>query len=187
MRRCLLLFMLLSACASPNPRLYTLASVPGPAVAAPARIIDVHPVGLARYLDRPGIVARVDPYRVTLVDNARWAEPFPDMLSRVLAADLARRLPNSTVFTAASPITAPPDLGVEVDIQRFDALARFELVATIALQKSGQAAKVTHFRRAAPMPSGGEESQIATMSALLGELADDIAAMIGHEPGLGAP
>ncbi len=174
------LLLLLAGCASPNPKLYTLARVPGPPVAAPARVIEIRHVGLARYLDRPGIVASVDAYRVTLADNARWAEPLPDMLARVVAADLGARLPGSTVFTAASAISAAADVTVEIDIQRFDAGPRFALVAALALQRSGRTPKLTTVSLSAP-PPGGEESQIATMSRLLGELADRIAAIVADE------
>ena len=171
------LLLLLAGCASPNPKLYTLARVPGPAVSAPARVIEIRHVGLARYLDRPGIVTRVDAYRVTLADNARWAEPLSDMLARVIAADLAARLPASTVFTAAGAISAAPDVSVEIDIQRFDAGARFALVAALAVQHPSSAPRLATVSLSAP-PPGGEENQIATMSRLLGDLADRIAAIV---------
>ncbi len=174
------LLWLLAGCASPNPKLYTLARVPGPVVSAPARVIEIRHVGLARYLDRPGIVTGVDAYRVTLADDARWAEPLADMLARVIAADLGARLPNSTVFTAASAISAAPDVTVEIDIQRFDAARRFALVATLALQHPGSTPTLTTISLSAPAPSG-EDSQIATMSTLIGELADRIAGLIGEE------
>ncbi len=171
---------LLAGCASPNPKLYTLARVPGPAVAAPAQTIEIRHVGLARYLDRPGIVTRVDAYRVTLADDARWAEPLADMLARVIAADLSARLPGSTVFTAASAISAAPDVTVEIDIQRFDAGSRFTLVAALALRHAGEAPKLTTISLAAPPPTG-EENQVATMSRLLGDLADRLATLIAND------
>jgi uncharacterized lipoprotein YmbA len=174
------LLCLLAGCASPNPKLYTLARVPGPAAASTLRVIEIRHVGLARYLDRPGIVTHVDAYRVTLADDARWAEPLPDMLARVVATDLGARLPGSTVFTAASAISAEADVTVEIDIQRFDAGTRFDLVAALALQRAGGAPKLVTVNLSAP-PPGDEESQIATMSALLGELADRIAALIRDE------
>lgn len=175
-----LLPLLLAGCASPSPKLYTLGTVPGRLVSAPARVIELRHIGLARYLDRPGIVERVDAYRMTLADDARWAEPLPDMLARVLAADLGARLSGSSVFTAASPITATPDRIIEIDIQRFDAEASFDLIANVAIQKPGATPRLATFHLSAPAP-GGEEDQIATMSRLLGELADHIAEMLEKE------
>jgi hypothetical protein len=51
-----LAFLLLSACSSPDPTLYALQSLPGTAVAAPTRVIEVRRPGLAGYLDRPSII-----------------------------------------------------------------------------------------------------------------------------------
>ncbi|HWA81587.1 MAG TPA: PqiC family protein [Acetobacteraceae bacterium] len=181
---------LAAGCASPNPTLYTLAPLPGPALGAPRRIVLVREVSLARYLQRPGIVRSSADYRLDVLANDWWGEPLGAMLGRVLVADLATRLPGSTVLAESVAITTDANIAVEVSIQQFeeDASGAVVLNATFVLVGRRSTAAPRTFSvsvpaspLAGPGALGGEAAvaaQVAAMSTALARLADAIAAAI---------
>ena len=109
-----------ASCASPDPKLYTIAPVPGSELSGGPKVIAVHGVGVARYLQRSQIVQSSADYRVVLRANSWWGEPVDAMLGRVLAEDLTQRLPQSTIYTPASTVASSPDATVELEVQRLD-------------------------------------------------------------------
>jgi uncharacterized lipoprotein YmbA len=184
----LLLGLLASACSSPDPINYTLQPVPGTAQQAAGQIIEVRRPGLAGYLDRSDIVLKDTGYKLSLNSQQRWAEPLGDMIGRVLTQDLAQRLPASSVFSETGAITADPGLRVEIDIDRFDTAGDGDLtlVAGIAIE-----AGITHkplrqrmvTLKGAPAP--GAAGLAASMSTLLGQLADQVAGDVAGLPTAG--
>lgn len=182
-RTLLLLPAALARCASPDAAIYTLAAVPGPARrGAPARI-ELRRPGLAGYLDRPEIVRASADYRVRVAGNERWGEPLGDMLGRVLAEDLSSRLPGSAVFTSAGSLSADADLAVEVDVQRFDADATgaVVLLAQVATRPGGGRGGQVRTVRLSEVPrSPATRDLVASLSELLGRLADAIAGMLAR-------
>ncbi|MBK1657091.1 PqiC family protein [Paracraurococcus ruber] len=183
-RRALLGAALLAGCArSPEPRLFTLAPRPGEARAGGPATIELRRPGLAGYLDRPEIVRAAGPYQVGLAGAERWAEPFGDMLGRVLAENLSQRLPGSTVFTEAGGLSADADGVVELDVQRFDADAAglVALLAQVAVRRSGSrraAPRARSLRITVPAAAGDTPAMVAAMSTALGQLADAVAEML---------
>lgn len=182
----LLLAALLAGCSSPPPpALFTLAAVPGAALPAKAGGIELRRVGLAGYLDRNDIVRSAAGYQLTLASDQRWAEPLGKMLDRVLAEDLTRRLPNSTVFSESGAIGGNPALILEINIQRLDADADGAVVlqAQVALRRdSGRQPSRAETIRLTATPAGpGTPELVATMSGLLGQLADRVAGMVGKK------
>ena len=177
-----------AACgSSADPIYYAMATVPGhdAKVAAP-RVVEVRRPGIAGYLDRSDIVGRVADYRLRTKLGERWGEPFGDMIGRVLAADLSMRLPGPSVFREEAALTADVDARVEVDVQRFDAGDDGELVllAQVAVvrdkpQRVGATRSVT--LRARP-DGNGTSALVGAMSALLGQLADQVAMMLRQDP-----
>jgi uncharacterized lipoprotein YmbA len=121
--------MLLAACSSRNPNLYTIAPVPGPV--APSRapnVIVVRDVTVAHYLERSEVVRSSDNYRLNVMSNDWWGEPLGAMLNRVLVDELSARLPRSTVTSEAGLGGVTPGATVEVNVSRVDEDARGELV-----------------------------------------------------------
>src|SRR5689334_3896508 len=112
---------LLPACASPNPTLYTLAPVKGVSQPGGPPVVTLRTVALARYLERPQIVRSSENYQLDVAANDWWGEPLGAMVSRVLAAALAQRLPGSSVFGEAGAISVQADATAEVNLQRLDA------------------------------------------------------------------
>lgn len=182
----LLLVGLLAGCASPPPpALFTLAAVPGAALPAKAGGIELRRVGLAGYLDRNDIVRSAAGYQLSVTTDQRWAEPLGKMLDRVLAEDLAQRLPNSTVFTESGAIRGDARLILEINIQRLDADANGAVVlqAQVSLRPDGRTKPLgTDTVRLTATPAGpGTAELVATMSGLLGQLTDRVAEMVGKK------
>jgi uncharacterized lipoprotein YmbA len=172
----------LARCASPDPAIYTLRAVPGSAAGGGPMAIKVARPGLAGYLDRPEIVRDNSVSRLTLNSGERWGEPLGDMVGRVLALDLAQRLPGSSVFTEAGTISVDPSATVELDIQRFDldTGGSVILLAQVAVQQ-GRAhdPAATHSLRLTVQPaSTGTPDVVAAMSGALGQLADSVADLL---------
>lgn len=185
--RAILLLALLAGCASPQPNFYTLASIPGvarPTEAQPtvARAVELRRIGLAGYLDRPEIVRDNGNYQVNFHDTDRWAEPLGTLIERVFTEDLVERLPGTSVYSESGAISTDPDLVVEIDVQRLDPIAgQAVLLAQIAVrpgrEKASRTARAETVRLT--VPAGTTTRDLAAAeSALLGQLADAVAARV---------
>jgi uncharacterized lipoprotein YmbA len=165
---------------SPSAIYYSMASTPGVPQAGWAHLIQLRRPALAGYLDRAEIVSRVVAYRLHVAQGESWSEPLGDMIGRLVGEDLSERLPGSIVFTEASPISADPDAVVSLDIQRFDvgADSTLRLLAEFTLEKPpSHTAFGTRRVELRMRPSdSGTAALVGTMSALLGQLADEVAA-----------
>ena len=181
-RRTLLAGLALSACTSAEPAYYTLAAVPGVVGVGGPKLVEVQRPGLAGYLDRPGIVRADSAYRLRVAGMERWGEPLGDLIGRVLAENLNQRLPGSSVFTTAGTISADPDATVQMDVQRFDADAggQVVLLAQVAVSHGrNRANAITQTVRQTMRPAGPATADlVAAMSAVLGQLADSVAATL---------
>jgi uncharacterized lipoprotein YmbA len=83
--------------------------------------IEIGPVTLPEYLDRPQIVTRMGQNKIVLAEFDRWAEPLDDNFARVL-------LENLSCLLSTDQITVFPYKGsmnqvyrIAVDVSRFDA------------------------------------------------------------------
>ena len=178
------LLLVLTGCASPDPVLFTLAAEPGQAIHSPAGAIELRRIGLARYLDRSGIVRAVTPYRLTVTDEQRWAEPLSRMLERVLAENLSSRLPDKVVYTETSGIdqTSPVILAVDVQGLDLDVSGEVVLAAQASIQRPGDrgVAAARGFRITRHPASANTEGLVAAMSAALAELSDGLALLLSQ-------
>jgi uncharacterized lipoprotein YmbA len=175
-----------ASCASPNPKLYTIAPVPGSQLSGTPKVVALHGVGMARYLQRSQIVRSSEDYRISVLANDWWGEPLDSMLTRVLVEDLTQRLPQSTVYTSAGAVTGSPDATVEIQFQRLDLDhdGNLLLIAQGSVSFKNQATPDTRsFRISQPPPSASVEGQVAATSTALAQLADRIAGMLAAKPG----
>jgi uncharacterized lipoprotein YmbA len=176
-----------ASCASPDPKLYTIAPVPGPELFGAPKLIALHGVGVAQYLVRSPIVQSSANYRVALRADAWWGEPIDAMLGRVLAEDLAQRLPKSTIYTSAGAVTGSPDATIELEVQRLDLdrEGNLILIAQGSVTSKKQASPdMRSFRISQPLPAPGVEGQVAAASTALAQVADRLAGMLaGGGPG----
>jgi uncharacterized lipoprotein YmbA len=173
----------LAGCTSPDPTYFTLQPTTGPTQTGPAATIEVRRPGLAGYLDRNNIVLKATDYKLSLNTQKQWAEPLGDMIGRVLTQDLSQRLPGRTVFGQSGAITANADLRVEIDIQNFDEDGSGEVVlnAQYAVEQgfTHRPLASQHVSLHAAPASPDAAALAATMSSLLGQLADQISARLG--------
>jgi uncharacterized lipoprotein YmbA len=114
--------LLLAGCgASPPSKFYVLTADPVPqrAWTAAVKTVALGRVSLPGALDRPQIARRKAGNEIVFSEEERWAGPLDDMVRRVLADDLAARLPAgvSLIESAASP----PGVTLAVEVSRFDA------------------------------------------------------------------
>jgi hypothetical protein len=178
----LLGLILLAGCTSPSPELYTLAALPGPVLHTPHQSIELRRIGLAAYLDRPGIVRSNAQYRLRITDNERWGEPLGSMLSRVLTEDLVQRLPDAVIFTESGAISAPPSTVLEIDVQRFDPDAdnTVVLLAQIAIRhEDNRNPGIARTIRLTAVPAGPTTADLAAaLSTVLAQLSTQIAGML---------
>ena len=171
------------SCASPNPNLYTLAPVSGPVLSGAPKVIELHQIAVARYLERDHIVRSSENYRLDVAGNDWWGEPLGAMLSRVLVEELSQRLPHSTVYASGGAVTATPDARVELDVQRMDldANGTLVLIAQAAVSfKTRTSAAIRPFRFSIRPPGSGVSGQVAASSVAFGQLADGIAGMLAR-------
>jgi uncharacterized lipoprotein YmbA len=92
----------LGCLSSPPTRHHVLNPViappsPGTSNAATPRVVGVGPVSLPAYLDRPQMVMRTGPDEIDVKEFDQWGEPLRDGITRVVAVNLARLLPESLV------------------------------------------------------------------------------------------
>jgi|SRR5579863_4539147 uncharacterized lipoprotein YmbA len=109
----------LAACGSSPPmRYYILDSAAVPVADAAAAAsghapsnptpVRLEPVAIPGELDRPELVSRSGPFRLRVIDSARWAAPLDDQIRRVLSDDLAARLPHGLVADPYEPAGDEP-------------------------------------------------------------------------------
>jgi uncharacterized lipoprotein YmbA len=178
--------LVVASCASPDPKLYTIAALAGSVSSGAPKVVALHGVGVAQYLLRSPIVMSSGDYRVALRANAWWAEPIDAMLGRVLVEDLAQRLPQSTIYASAGAVTGSPEATIELEVQRLD-LDRDGTLLLIAQAsvtfKDRGSPDTRSFRISQPPPSPDVEGQVAAASTALAQVADRIAGMLIVNPG----
>lgn len=176
------LLPVLAGCRSPDPSLYSLVVPPGPALPGGPRIVALRDVSLAGYLDRLQIVRSSEDFRLTVSANDWWGEPLGGMLTRVLTAALAQRLPRSSVVGSDTAISVTPDVTVEISIQRLDSngAGAVTLAAQIAAgQRTGRRAPVVRsFATDVPQEGTDARSFVAAASIAVGRLADAAAGLL---------
>jgi len=106
---------------SPDPTFYTLVAYGGgQTYPASGLVVEVRRPNIAGYLDRREIVQRVAAQQLDVASGALWAEPLATMFERVLASDLAARLPQSQVVTGQAALASHADVTIDIDVQRFE-------------------------------------------------------------------
>jgi len=175
----------LAACASPSVRLYTLMAQ-NPVAARPpmqaARSIVIERIDLPEMIDRPQLIVRSGPNRVTALEQERWAEPLREAFLRVVREDLASRLPDSVVQLRSEGPSAKPDVSVTLEIVRFELVPgqHVSIETRGSLTSAHAPAKLIHIVEQVPVrASVGDYDALAGASAnALGSLSADLAQAI---------
>jgi uncharacterized protein len=175
--------LLLAACqGSPNPVLYTLATIPGTPRPGGPRVVVLREISVARYLERPNVVRSTSGYQLEMMNNDWWGEPIGGMITRTLVEELSQRLEGSTVLSETGAVGLKPDALVELDVLRFDTDAQGAVVLRAQAGVTRPAVRqnplarvfVLHVTPKDPSVLG----QVAAMSTALGQLADGLATML---------
>jgi uncharacterized lipoprotein YmbA len=171
-----------AACGSPNPTLYAIQPVVGVARAGGPRVVQLRPIGLARYLDRQQIVRSAEDYRLDVAANDWWGEPLGAMLTRVLVEELSQRLPGSTVIDEEGAITVDADVTVEINLRRLDASRAGEVIlaaqVAVARRNPRRSPATRAFSTSVLQVSPDLNGFVAAASAAAGRLADAIAELV---------
>jgi uncharacterized lipoprotein YmbA len=174
-----LLLLLVRCETTPSPRLFTLAPRPATPTRPFAATIAVKRVEMAKYLDRPQIVSYRDPYELQYSEFVIWGENLSDMTTRVLAENLAERLPQSQVYLSAGSFAdARADITLETSIDSFapDPAGLVVLAAQWAVHGQGRPAQIRSEQIRVTPRSNDPVGQVAAMSDAIGQLADRIVA-----------
>src|SRR5882757_7378204 len=181
-----------SACASsPQVRYYTL-STETDLKARASSAASVHhnsyavgAVAIPNLLDRPQIVLRSSANTIEVLDYDRWAAPLSDELQRVLIADLSLRLGANSVIDPGLMSSLHMDRRITISILKFDPARKNESVLeaswTISDAKSVRSLdgiKTYKARHVVSSDHPNVEELVATMSALVAKMTDDIAATV---------
>jgi len=166
--------------ASPSTQHYVLSPVieapsGGPASPAAIRVVGVGPVSLPAYLDRPQVVMRPAPDRLDIREFAQWAEPLRDAVTRVVAVNLARLLPDSRVVTFPWRSTEEIRYQIILDIGQMDGPGGGSVALDArwrVLDRSGTEVAARVSRVSEPAGAG---TTAAAMSRALGALSHEIA------------
>ena len=166
--------------ASPATQHYVLSPVVeapsgGTASAAAPLVVGVGPVSLPAYLDRPQLVTRPAPDRLDVKEFAQWGEPLRDAVTRVVAVNLARLLPDSQVVKFPWRSTEKIRYRVILDIEQMDGPAGGDVALDARwriLDPSGREVVARVARLSEPAGTG---TAAVAMSRVLGTLSHDIA------------
>ena len=193
-----LVALALAGCASgPPTRFFTLDPAPPPAGAPalataipPVRVDAVH---IPPVLDRPELVRETTAHEIAVSDFAHWSAPLGELARRTLTQDLLSRLPQGAVTFPDAP-KPPNGRGIVIDVLALghdaDGSAVMDASWTLTAGQPARGVTVAYTGRAlrlrAPGGGAGPEATAAEFSALLGRLADAVAADLGvDKPGAG--
>jgi len=182
----------LAACSGSTPtRFYMLSSVADPAPLGASStvstlVIALGPVSVPSYVDRPQIVTRESANAVQLGTFDHWAGALEDMIPRVLADDLAARLPGDRIVSFPRAVAPTFDYRVAVDLGRFDVNSEGEAVIAASWQIYGPADRKTLTIRETTVQTQAMgqsyEQRVAALSRGLGDLSNAIAQDVAQLP-----
>lgn len=144
--------------------------------------LGIGPVSFPDYLRRLPVVTRVEPNRIEISDEKRWAEPLDKNFTRVLSEDLATMLGTQRIEQYPWSLAMKIDYQLEVEVQRFETSSdgRTQLVASWII-RDGRDDKILYASKTdTSTPAGSDAtSASAALSADLATMCREIAAQIG--------
>lgn len=174
---------------SPEARYFVLRSLaepaasPGPQAAAPADewLLGVLPARLPGALARAQLVTATAPGELRVDPLRRWAEPLDEGVTRTLAENLGALLPGCRVLRSPWAASVPLRARLAIELQAFgpqpDGAVR--IVGSFALldprQERALVRRAFSLSRDVPAASAGDLAAVEAMSALVAELAGQVA------------
>jgi hypothetical protein len=173
---------------SPSTNFYTLDPVEAhsPSNRGARTAVQVAAVHVPATLDRREMVRETGANRLDVSEQNRWAAPLDEMIRRVLTQDLAQRLPTGAVLAPDAPASATTKR-IVVELSQFDRSPSGSVVVEGSwslLSPGTQKTALTHDLHLEERPNGsGYADDAASMSHLVGKLADEIASALQGGPG----
>ncbi len=171
-----LLALLLSACASqsvPEQHTYLLRVPPSWQVRLNAVTVDK--VSLPAYLQRREVVVLVSPREIRPARFHSWGEPLERGIQRYLALAIAGHLGDQAVASSQ-----PLSVSVRIDELLGSLDGEVFMRASFTLDGSGPDSHRGQFEARVGQQADGYDSLVAAHTALLGQLAQTIAAEFQH-------
>jgi uncharacterized lipoprotein YmbA len=144
--------------------------------------LGIGPVQIPDYLDRPQLVTRMAPNRVTVAEFDRWAEPLGASVARILAQNLATLTDSDAIERYPWSAKSVIDYQIEVDLLRFEATQEgtAELTARWRVRQAAtkQAIAMRESRVERPAAAADTPAVVAALSDCLAELSREIAKTI---------
>jgi uncharacterized lipoprotein YmbA len=173
---------------SPPSQYYFLTPLDEPAEAAAeidptldTTVVEVQ-VRIARYLDRPQIITRLDSNEFRIDEFNRWAGSFKDNITTALIHNLTSLLENTVIARRPIPSALPVDYVAFVDIIQFDGVPgqSVTLRATWGILRKGdkaaaQSMQPRSYKLTLPVESKGYDALVAAKSQIIGDLSRKIA------------
>ena len=173
-----------TACGGGTQKYYRLES-DGPAPTGTTGLsVGVGPVALPGYVDRAELVFQSGPNEFQVPADAHWTGSLKENISRVLAADLGRRLHSGNVLAFPWNPTAKLRYQIAVDVSQFHAISGQGAILEVAwriLTPDG----TSTIRRGnglyhEPIVGDGYGPVVTAENNLLAQLADAMAASLHH-------
>lgn len=126
----------LSVPSTPNPRFYMLNSIGKEEAVekfeiAPGRIIEIGPIEIPKYQDRPQIVTKNTNGTLSFAQFDRWGEPLDLALARVISSNLTAMLPTASLLAFPCNFAIPLDYQVIADVVQLDSELQKDMVVTV--------------------------------------------------------
>ncbi len=170
--------LLLGGCGGSGPTYYLL-NADGPAPSGGGLGIGVGPVSLAAYVDRENLVIQTGPNVIQLAESHLWAGDLDASVSRVLAANLGRRLNTGNVQTYPWQRERDVDYQVIVDIRQFlagdDGYAFMEAAYRVYRLPGSKQIISRTFTGREPIASEDYQAVVAAQSKVLSAFSAEVA------------
>jgi uncharacterized lipoprotein YmbA len=180
----LLSILLVSGCATTSLPVdfYTLS--PSVVSETPAAncgdvVIGIGPVLWPQYLDRPQIVTRLSPNRISFDEFHRWAGPLDENFEGVLIDNLSKRLQTDYVIKSPGQLPYKPRYKVQIRINQFDGrpgdAVTLKAAWSVVDPNSGKEPALHQSLIREATAGEGYENMVVAASAAVAELSRQIA------------
>ena len=181
--------VLLSGCAgTQQSRFYTLTPLASPetqqptAAATQGLSINIAPVEIPDYLDRPQIVTRDGGNELKVAEFDRWAGSLDENISAVLAEDLALLLGTDRVFVNTGAPFGKADFSVSMRILRLDCVPGDHVLLkaqwTVFAEPDGKNAATRVSTVTQRLNDKGYDTMVAAVSHAIEQVSREIARAI---------
>jgi uncharacterized lipoprotein YmbA len=171
--------------AAPPVEFYTLSALnpatekANPSVAAPNIAVGVGPVEIPQALDRPQIVTRTGPNKLTLDEFHRWAGSLQADFARVLAEHISLLLSIDQVAVYPWEVGFAPDYRIALDIRSFEGQwgknVLLDVIWQITDRSGAKTLAVNKSIITEPLPTASYDALVAAQSQAIAQLSREIA------------